>query len=829
MLLLNNYAAIIYAQEATPSAAITSPAPSATPPSPSPTAFPTIIPTPTGTPSATITPTISPEVTLTPSPSMLPTITSSPTPTLVPTLPLYDQTTQSSAVIRQPIKMSLLSRDELTGQETMSVQIFNAQGVNLKAELINNSGDNVPVVIRKKTIGNEVILMLDPPPNTRPGKYTLKVTDELGHTEEQSFIWGVLAINTNKSIYLPNETADIAMAVLDNQGEMVCDAKVTLHITNNSAKIDDILSTDNGKIVINPDCKIHDYTLNPDYEAHYQVGSTGTYNMDLTAVDKNGTHTVSDAFEVRDSVAFDVERQSATRIYPLKTYPVKINILANQDFTGTIKETVPENFTISPLNDPLVTKYDASGTATLKSKSDGQNDNISLGLRMPFDGNYPIDFNFGETSNDPFIVNELAKNHLPAHDGVDFGVPMNTPIKAVDDGKILAVNNSYGNTIVIQHSWGKSIYGHLDSIKVTTGQAVKKGDVIGLSGETGYATGPHLHFGIEPNNPNYQNGYYGKVDPLAYLPYSALGSDISVRVLSWNVSIKKGDKLTLGYQFLPPAVSPQFYLLGPLSFVDKSGSIIFTEMRQWQIAADAVNTFYMTTTAGSSPYPTTSNLYSTTSNSSSDVTTFAKNAKNTGFYQFQPSVTNTTSLGTSASSLPTTPTNNGWINTGTQLDGQNTPSGTWTIGYIYSVIYTHNAPTTKVLWYRVLKVTCSGGTCTQVSAISPTDASAPSGSGWAQTTIGTIPSSGTLSSQQTVSFTGASTDWASGEKLYVEFAINTNSTSNNSGGWELEQNTSSDYISTPNSSAISSGPSTNQLLRHGEWFDSSGVRQPFTF
>src|SRR3989304_4525735 len=178
-----------------------------------------------------------------------------------------------------------------------------------------------------------------------PGQSTLTVRDG-SRTIEQDFTWGVLAINTNKSIYKPGETAKLAMAVLDEEGEMVCDARVELRIMNHELGIEEVLSTQNGRITVNPSCDNHLYTLTPDYEAEYQVGEAGTYAMLLEATTEQGTFSIRDAFEVRESVAFDIERTSGTRIFPPATYPMTISIKANEDFQGQVIETVPGSFEV---------------------------------------------------------------------------------------------------------------------------------------------------------------------------------------------------------------------------------------------------------------------------------------------------------------------------------------------------------------------------------------------------------------------------------------------------------------------------------------------------
>jgi murein DD-endopeptidase MepM/ murein hydrolase activator NlpD len=91
------------------------------------------------------------------------------------------------------------------------------------------------------------------------------------------------------------------------------------------------------------------------------------------------------------------------------------------------------------------------------------------------------------------------------HNGVDFAAPHGTPVKAALAGLVSATGNtdavpgcySYGKWILLQHANGLStLYAHLSSTNVTEGQTVVTGDIIGYSGNTGYSTGPHLHFGV---------------------------------------------------------------------------------------------------------------------------------------------------------------------------------------------------------------------------------------------------------------------------------------------------------------------------------------------
>jgi murein DD-endopeptidase MepM/ murein hydrolase activator NlpD len=92
-----------------------------------------------------------------------------------------------------------------------------------------------------------------------------------------------------------------------------------------------------------------------------------------------------------------------------------------------------------------------------------------------------------------------------AHKGVDFAAPMGTPVHAAGDGRITIAGrqNGYGNIIVLQHNGAFSTaYAHLSGFApgVTAGAHVTQGDVIGYVGQTGWATGPHLHYEFRVND-----------------------------------------------------------------------------------------------------------------------------------------------------------------------------------------------------------------------------------------------------------------------------------------------------------------------------------------
>lgn len=88
------------------------------------------------------------------------------------------------------------------------------------------------------------------------------------------------------------------------------------------------------------------------------------------------------------------------------------------------------------------------------------------------------------------------------HYGIDYGVPTGSEVRACAAGKVVLAESrtSTGWSICIEHLPGLySLYYHMDELKVTAGQMVEQGELIGLSGATGLATGPHLHWEIRLN------------------------------------------------------------------------------------------------------------------------------------------------------------------------------------------------------------------------------------------------------------------------------------------------------------------------------------------
>ncbi len=120
---------------------------------------------------------------------------------------------------------------------------------------------------------------------------------------------------------------------------------------------------------------------------------------------------------------------------------------------------------------------------------------LDSALRLPLDNDsYWVSSEFGKRKN-PF------SGEMKNHNGIDLAAAEGTPVYAIKDGAVYTVienDAEFGNYIILSHDLGKmtSVYAHLSKVFVDQYQYVKKGDIIGLVGQTGMATGPHLHFEI---------------------------------------------------------------------------------------------------------------------------------------------------------------------------------------------------------------------------------------------------------------------------------------------------------------------------------------------
>jgi hypothetical protein len=121
------------------------------------------------------------------------------------------------------------------------------------------------------------------------------------------------------------------------------------------------------------------------------------------------------------------------------------------------------------------------------------------------------------------------------HSGVDFRAPIGTPIKAANSGVVRMARDLFfaGKHVVVDHGKGLyTSYSHLSAFRVTPGQLIQRGDVVGLAGASGRVNGPHLHWGAKLNGIN--------INPMQLLDISEIiftpGTERDPITARWNAA-----------------------------------------------------------------------------------------------------------------------------------------------------------------------------------------------------------------------------------------------------------------------------------------------------
>ncbi|MCF0173932.1 MAG: M23 family metallopeptidase [Bacteroidales bacterium] len=171
------------------------------------------------------------------------------------------------------------------------------------------------------------------------------------------------------------------------------------------------------------------------------------------------------------------------------------------DVTGDVGPLVKKIDRLTKMAYVQTMSYDQ--VSVVASKTEQMNAHIPVISPMnPIKGHYRISSPFGNR-NDP--MSKARK----FHEGIDFAMPVGTPIYSVADGKVEKVKLDffgYGNQVVIDHGFGyKTRYAHMKRINVRVGQSLVRGQYIGDSGNSGKSTGSHLHYEVifkgKPVNP----------------------------------------------------------------------------------------------------------------------------------------------------------------------------------------------------------------------------------------------------------------------------------------------------------------------------------------
>jgi murein DD-endopeptidase MepM/ murein hydrolase activator NlpD len=192
----------------------------------------------------------------------------------------------------------------------------------------------------------------------------------------------------------------------------------------------------------------------------------GNYDLELTGETKAGKSPST-------RISFTRKLTVARAKYP----KIKVNLSVEGKFTEPSPEQQKE------IQEAQAVKKDYLNRVTPEREWSG-----------PFTA--PADAAISDVFGSQRIFNDKTSS---PHLGLDFRVPNGTPVEAMNDGTVLLARPLYfeGNFVVLDHGQGLlTLYLHLSEFKVKEGDQVKRGQIVGLSGGTGRATGPHLHVAV---------------------------------------------------------------------------------------------------------------------------------------------------------------------------------------------------------------------------------------------------------------------------------------------------------------------------------------------
>jgi hypothetical protein len=375
------------------------------------------------------------------------------------------------------------------------------------------------------------IVTIFKPENFRPGKYKVTIDfekDGKSYHFEPEFTWGVLAINTNKSIYLTGEKAFFQMAVLDTLGHTVCDANLTLEITTPSGK-KAIFTTEEIQIATTTEeiatSTIEEATTSKEItttEETIPIQETNTTEITTSTIENatpteatsvqeqinQETATSGEATTENEILNQEIKNQPSSFLEKIKKFFGISKVRAEELFYGKIEkssECGPNNVTDKP---DYFAFYDVSETGQYQ---------IKLTAKTK-EGTFEIYDSFEARDFVPFEIERIGPTRI--YPPADY--QMKIKIKANEDF----------------------------------------------------------------------DGEIKEKIPQSFAIVSCSSCQVKEKEIVWKVNLEKGKDYEFNFTFNAPNISPYLYLLGPIELYQNNFSI-FSEKRQWQIAADAIETRYM--------------------------------------------------------------------------------------------------------------------------------------------------------------------------------------------------------------------------------------------
>jgi hypothetical protein len=338
---------------------------------------------------------------------------------------------------------------------------------------VDGNKADIPVVISSVVVDGitkQQISISKPKRAFVPGKYSLKISLETAQAiiiSQHDFSWGVLALNTDKSIYQEGDLAFLQMGAINDLGHTICNASMTLVISDPDGGVYNF-SSDDHSIETSGQCTGDSYVTVPDYSAYFKIPNiVGVYNMILTASTTNGVRAISSNFLVKNDPDFDVTRTGPTRVFPAASYPVSAKITPKSDWTGIITEKVPSSFTISPASFSE-TPY-SSVVTTGETTTISWNVSLTAGVTKTI-GYY---FNAPTKSPDFFLLGPLSF--------FDSGIDINTGTSTFSEYRQWQIANDALCTATASGTWsgGASVWtdcGHTpttnDTVVINSGVTV---------------------------------------------------------------------------------------------------------------------------------------------------------------------------------------------------------------------------------------------------------------------------------------------------------------------------------------------------------------------
>ena len=299
------------------------------------------------------------------------------------------------------------------GNNTVTPQngTWNSSNETINVDILDSFGNKVQnqpkfEKIREGKFGID----LSSPRIVKPGLYKIETTllkDGKTYVTESNFTWGLVALNTNKSIYKPGETGNFTMAVLDRYGQPVCNSDITLEITDPNLQLTTL--TSGAGITNDPICGL--------YHAQYSTISEGNYTVHVNASAKGINTDYTTSFLVSSSYPFDIVRTADTKIDPVdkpNLFNVRIDIssyVSQNNFQ--IREFVPAVFTNITTDARITTVGDTKILTWNRNLKDSQSKTFvqySYSVPLDFPELYqlgPVQINYGNqtfTEARPWII-----------------------------------------------------------------------------------------------------------------------------------------------------------------------------------------------------------------------------------------------------------------------------------------------------------------------------------------------------------------------------------------------------------------------------------------